>query len=462
MPISTPHDPFNLRIVSWWVKWADLDWPSPDNFDNIRRRADELASSSVNGAIIFGTHFRWDFLPYWDILHDYFATVADELHQRNIVLYDHHSAILVHRYEGREQMRQVKLHSGPHLPLAPASSAAASWEFNGYRLNSWRQIDILTGQPSYEPGYTAEHFCHLNPNFIESYLLYVKRLIAETGIDGLMCDDIGYANGWHSCGCQYCRQFFQEHFGYELPHHSDRTFWGNWNNPDWSAYTDSRFDSVARFYARVRSALPSPDYPMLACCSSTCSDDNVYSAHDILDQLAGCNIVNLEMVGNTPPIPGKDLTSDLSGRIVVLSHHMAAAREKNLPTFGCGYGFTEPCANIIWAMNKMLAANCWFSTLKARLGLPEAILRTLPHDAEPISKAFHFEKTHPELFKGSPMAQVGVYFSAHTRKHSCLGTLSNGLTRDYADTLSLLFQNGFNPASILTMPENSHEFSVIV
>ncbi len=36
-----------LRMVSWWIRWDDLNWPSPDNMDRIRRRADEMAEAAV-------------------------------------------------------------------------------------------------------------------------------------------------------------------------------------------------------------------------------------------------------------------------------------------------------------------------------------------------------------------------------------------------------------------------------
>ena len=77
-------------------------------------------------AIIFGAHFRWDYLPFFEILHDYLAAVADELHQRGIKLFDHHSVNLVHRYSTREEMRHVMRDSSVHLPLSPTWEAAAS------------------------------------------------------------------------------------------------------------------------------------------------------------------------------------------------------------------------------------------------------------------------------------------------------------------------------------------------
>ena len=156
------------RIVSWWLRLPDLNWPSHDGLERIKRRAEEIAASGATTAMIFGTHFRWDFLPYFTLLHDYLATVAEELHSRGVELYDHHSVNLVHRYSTPEEMRHVMLHSGPHLPLSPSREAAASWTYNGKLLNDWRMIDVKTRDVLYFPQYAAEGFCFCNPSFTEA------------------------------------------------------------------------------------------------------------------------------------------------------------------------------------------------------------------------------------------------------------------------------------------------------
>ena len=86
--------------------------------------------------------------------------------------------------------------------------------------------------------------------------------------------------------------------------------------------------------------------------------------------------------------------------VINASHHQAAARENGGRCFSTGFGFTEETANIVWAVNKVMGADCWFSTLKDRLGLPERILRTLPDEWDVIGRAFTFEKEHEALFAG--------------------------------------------------------------
>mgnify|MGYP001036387996 CR=1 FL=1 len=453
----------HIRMASWWITWKDLDWPSPDNLDLIRRRADAMAKAHVNTAGIFGAHFRWDFMPFFPILHDYMATVRTELNERGIRLFDHHSAVLVHRYETREEMRNVKLHSGPHLPFSPTWSAAASWEYHGQKLNDWRELDVRDGSVLYHPGYTAEMFCYNNDNFIEAYLEYVKELRRETGIDGLMSDDISQYMRWPGCGCASCREKFLRRAGIPLPPTTDRSFWANWDNPAWLEWIDMRFDAVANFFIKLRGILPA-DYPLMSCCSSSSGAAAPQTAHDIRDMNAGCNLVHLELCGNTPPYKHDKVTwnPSISSRIISSLHHLGAADEKGSECVGQGYGFTEPTAGIIWAVNKMVGAACWFSTLKARLGLPDTILATLPDDAEPAATAFGFEKTHPELFSGHPIAQAAVLFPYETRNHTIFGSLFNGVSRDFTDTIALLFSNGISPIVEMEIPSTTAKCPLLI
>ena len=68
------------RMATWWMHWPDLQWPDSDNLDRIKMRAEGFAKADVTAAVFFGAHFRWDFLPVFPLLHDYLATVAEQLH----------------------------------------------------------------------------------------------------------------------------------------------------------------------------------------------------------------------------------------------------------------------------------------------------------------------------------------------------------------------------------------------
>ena len=452
------------RLVNWWVRFEDLNWPSPDNMDRVKRRAEKMAEANITSAVIFGCHFRWDYLPYFTLLHDHIATIAEELHKYNIELFDRHSVNLIHRYDTAEQMRHVMLHSGPHIPFSPSREAAACWEYKGKRLNDWRMLDVKTGDILYFPQYAAEGFCYNNPEFIEAYCDYAKRLVADTGIDGLAAEDPTHYMHFLSCGCDHCRRELKQRTGIDLPTYEDRSFWGNWDNPAWKEWIDMRFESGKRFFEKLMPQLPK-DFPVTTCGSDSASAGMNGKASDARTYSAGgVNYVHCEWSGNTPPYKHDPVTSNspISRRLVSSSHHMAVAREGGLRCFTTGYGFTEPVANVIWALNKTLDQDCCFSTLKARLGLPQTILDTLPEEYDVVKKPYAFEKAHPELFEAEHIGQVGVYFSYETRNHTLYGNMDKGYYKDYSGALNLLLKNGLSPHTVFTIPKDAEKYPVIL
>lgn len=454
---------YHERIATWWMHWPDLQWPDADNHDKIKAKAEGFAEAGVSAAMFFGAHFRWDFLPVFPLLHDYIATVAEELHKYGIKLFDHHSVNLAHRYSTREEMRRVMVDSGPHLPFSPTFEAAKTWQYKGKYLNDWRMLDVKTGQPLWFPQYTAEGFCHRNPEFREAYQDYAKYLVSETGIDGLSADDAMYFMHHNACGCKYCREELQRRAGIDLPPVEDTSFWGNWDHPAWHHWLDLRFDAAGEFYEQLRGVLPE-SFMLTGCGANSASATALMSATDARTFLRGWNYVNMEMSGNTPPYKHDKLTANVpvAERLVNASHHQAAAREKGTGAFSTGFAHSEKQANVVWAVSKMLGADAWIGTLKTRLGLPWHILNTLPSEQDIVGQAFRFEKSHTELFAGESVGQLGVYFSYETRNHTLYGGLNQGYFRDYNDILRLLFQNGVNPHTVFSFPESKDAYPLII
>ncbi|MBE6713478.1 MAG: hypothetical protein E7580_08235 [Ruminococcaceae bacterium] len=452
------------RLVNWWLTWEDLNWPSVDMMDKIRRRAEAAAKANVTAAVLFGCHFRWDYLPYFTLLHDHIATTCEELHKVGIELYDRHSINLIHRYDTVDQMRHVMLHSGPHIPFSPSREAAASWEYHGKRLNDWRMIDVRTGKPLYYPQYASEGFCYRNPDFVEAYCDYAKKLVADTGIDGLAAEDPVHYMHLNSCGCEHCRGELKRRTGLELPPAEDRNFWGNWENPAWREWIDLRYEAGKEFFEKLMPVLPE-GFTVTTCGANSAAATTTASASDASRFVAGgSNYVHMELSGNTPPYKNDPVTVNrpVSGVAVGFSHHQAVARENGIRSFSTGYGFTTPSANIIWAVNKLLDTDCCFSTLKARLGLPDHILKTLPEEPELVEGVYTFEKDHPELFCGEQVAQVGVYFSYETRNNTCFGSMNKGYYSDYSTALKILFSAGIGAHTVLHLPKDPSTYPVLV
>ena len=435
------------RAVSWWLTFDDLAWPNSDLHDAIRRRADRCAASGVNCCLVFGAHFRWDFLPLWSRLHDLLRTIAVELHERKILLFDHHSSVLTHRPRNAAEVMNIVRRNRHHVPFYPSHEAAATWEFAGSRLNDWRMLDVETGQPVYLPAYDAEQFCMNHPAFRAAYGQYVQRLVKETGIDGLMSDDGIFYAGWRACSCPHCRERFRRDHGHELPPTTDAGFWGNRSSAAFRDWIEMRFRSSGDFLAGVRATL-GPAFPLVTCCSS--SDGHALPAYGMSyqDFIRSCDHVLLEMVGSTPSPAG---TWD--DRIPSQLLHLGLAQEHRLPCFGLAYGFFPDTAFFSWALNKFLGSDCWFSTLKGRLGAAAAQLATLADDSELVGEGFLWERAHPQLFAGQPDTDIAVMFSRATRDF--YGQVADDYTSDYHTVCLQLMRAGLTFDVVTTVPRGA-------
>ena len=402
-------DKSRYRAVSWWLTWEDLAWPNQALMEKIRRRADRCAASGVNCCIVFGAHFRWDFMPIWGRLHDLLRFIADELHQRQIVLFDHHSSVLTHRPRSREEALNIWRSNRHHVPFYPSNEIAATLQFNGSRLNDWRMLDVEASQPVYLATYNAEQYCMNNPAFREAYGQYLKQLLAETGIDGLMSDDGIFYADWRACACSHCRKRFKEQYGQSLPPVSDAGFWGNRGSQAFRDWIKMRFEACGDFLVDVKKVLP-PGFPLLTCCSS--SDGYALPAFGMSyqDFIRSCNLIMLEMCGSTPSIEGA-----WDERIPSQLLHLGIARDHHAACFGLGYGYFPDTAFFVWALNKFLGSDSWFSTLKGRLVATEPHLAALADDSELVGEGYRWEKARPQLFTGEVDTDIAVFFSRATR-----------------------------------------------
>ncbi len=434
-----------IRAISWWLTWKDLQWPDDDVAADIERRADAAAAAGVNCVVIFGMHFRWDYLPLWHNVHHLLKTIADALHKRNIRLFDHHSAVLIHRYSTIEEAQAMRTFNKHHVPFAPSRDMAATWQFNGEFLNDWRMINIATGEPVVLPQYTAEEFCLNNPGFRKAYCEYVKMLVAESGIDGLMCDDGFFYSGWTSCGCKWCREKFRNEFGRELPPVTDLTFWGNYSNDAFKDWIAMRYATTREFLEAVRSVV-TPEFPLMACCSSSADFEMAKYALTYQEFCKPCNYIMLEMTGNTPELDG-----GWNKHFPEQCLHLGIAQEYNFPCLGLGYGYTEQTAAFIWAFNKFLGSSTWVSTLKGRLGLPDSVTATLKDDPEIMGEVYNWEKANSALFDTETSTDTAVFFSRWTRDN--YGMTIEDYGKDYNLCCIELLNHNLTFDAVTNVPE---------
>ncbi len=442
-----------IRAFSWWLTWQDMMWPDPRVKDKICRRADEAARNGANMAVIFGAHFRWDFMPLWDRLHMLLAFIAEELHLRDIKLFDHHSSCLTHRPRNAKEMEEIFLKNRHHIPFYPGRDAAAQYSFNGEYINDWRMINLLTGKPDFIPTYIAEEFCMNNPGFRAGYAEYLKKLTDECPIDGLMSDDAIFDNAWETCGCKWCRKKFHDDWGYEIPPIDDAGFWGNRKSIAFRDYIRFRFESSSDFLRHVRESIP-PEISLMTCCCSSIGTYSTAAGMSYQDFAKHCDFVMLEMCGNIPDKNGRWDTQSASQAL-----HMAIAKEHKLPTIGLGYGFSEDSADFIWAVNRFLGSEPWFSTLKGRLDPSADHDLILKDDAELVGNAYLWEQAHQELFRGEFEADVAVFFSRTTRD-ACAQAEADYVD-DYRATCTTLLDDNI-PYFVVTHIPKVSEYPLLI
>jgi hypothetical protein len=433
------------RAVSWWLTWEDLTWPNPELMDKIRRRADCCAESGVNCCVIFGAHFRWDFMPLWGRLHDELSFLAGELHQRKILLFDHHSSVLTHRPRNREEALSIWKRNRHHVPFYPSSEEAATREFNGTKIDSWRMIDVETSAPAYLPAYNAEQYCMNNPSFRAAYVQYLKQLRSEVDIDGLVSDDNIFYAGWRACACEHCRARFKGEYGHTLPPVNDANFWGNRRSEAFRDWIAMRFQSAGDFLMDVKNGFP-PDFPLLSDCSSSESQILPAFGMSYQDFIQNCNHVMLEICGSTPTLEGT-WDNFIPSQLL----HLNIARDHNAPCFGLGYGFFPDTAFFVWAVNKFLGSDCWFCTLKGRLNAKQAELDVLSDDSELVGEGYRWEKAHPHLFGGEVDTDVAVFFSRATR--DLYGQIAGDYVNDYSTSCLHLMRANISFDVVTEIPE---------
>ncbi len=76
--------------------------------DAIRRKAEKYAEADITSAVIYGCHFRWDYMPYFILLNDYLATVAETFAKAGY-------AVIITSRDGGSGLLHGR-HSPRHLP----------------------------------------------------------------------------------------------------------------------------------------------------------------------------------------------------------------------------------------------------------------------------------------------------------------------------------------------------------
>jgi hypothetical protein len=403
-------------MASWWLLWEDLIFPENGIEEKVVKQARKFKEAGIDTVVIFGCHFRWDYIYNWERFHNLLKFIVDTCHKEEIKVFDHHSANLVHRVSNAQEYSNISRTNRHHVPFFPSREFADTITFDGHKLNDFRMVSVQDGKPCYLSSYNAEIFCMNNTDFVKAYQKYLKELL-KTGIDGLMPDDVIYYPGWKSCGCKFCREKFKNNFGHDLPPTSNEDFWGNYESPAFKDWLDMRYHDSLDFLNAVKETV-GVDFPLMSCCSTSSLKVLDGSGMNAIIMSRALNNIMLEMCGEI--VSEK---SDYLEHISDLMLHKAVAANHNYPNIGLGYAHNKDSAFVIWALNKIFTSNCWISTLTGRLGVSENTRKLIPDEADIIKEAYGFEKQHQDLFKAESSARLAILFSLENLVY-------NGCTQD--------------------------------
>lgn len=245
---------WEAKFGFFWYNDDELFKFNQEDFD---KKAKKIADSGINIVMTFScTHFRWTFHRYWDRILRCLEMTVKACHRYGIKVVEHHSSHLTFNPQNQDHWDYTE------RILNVRGSSVSSWERlvetindeiyeNGKPVSSFRQVDGRTGEHAWS-NYNGYCMCFNNPDYREAYFKYLER-VYETGVDGIMTDDVQYFARGHACACQHCQKLFKEETGYDLPGPGKEweLFWGDYDNPVYIAWERFRRKSTERFQRKV-------------------------------------------------------------------------------------------------------------------------------------------------------------------------------------------------------------------
>jgi len=359
-----------LHIASWWCTLEDILWPQKQVVDKIKRRAEAFSKSSIDTAINFGFHIRFDFSNYFGQLHGYYANVCEELHKYDIKFMDHYSCNHVERPRGEDEFRKVHKGQRHHVLLFHDPVAADYAQYEGHFFKDICEVDLRDGTRGYARQYQMEVFCHNNPDFLEMHGKYLKRLLNEVPLDGMQVDDMCDYAGLTTCGCSHCRSRFKKEYGHEIPPFGDSSFWGdtaknmllwgNYENPVFRDWIRMKMDSVADHVKMVKGLIG--EKPLMTCCSST-GPITLNSVALNLERMAPyLDYFMLENVGlNINCADWVKMDAE------ALQQKDIAQKRGNAPAMALSYTVYRDGGYLGWCLSRFWGVANWSSTLNQRM-----------------------------------------------------------------------------------------------
>ncbi len=250
----------------WRASWRFIRYDDYEIFDAddayFDRQAKEIADAGFTHVMTFSnTHFRWSFRREFGRLTEVLRRQTAACHRHNLRIVEHHSANLSWNYGSEAQRREVLKQADPGRWPHFEEDMSLDSVYRGVRFGDLLQVSGRTGKP-FLCFMNSYGMCHNNPDYRRFYFDYLDTLY-NTGIDGIMTDDIQFLSGplseetaqfdMDSCACSACREKFRSQTGYELP--EPGAAWEEFQRdryaPRFQAWKRFRYESSLDFHRQV-------------------------------------------------------------------------------------------------------------------------------------------------------------------------------------------------------------------
>lgn len=394
------------RFAWFWFNYDEIFSLSVEDFES---RAKELKKRGITIAILFTcTHFRLSFHPYWDEITSCIARIVKAFHKYNIRVVEHHSASLIYDLKNSLSWDRLKHDLGSYSDW---NTGIENWdrlipfhmnnpEIDGVPLDSIIQIDGRTGLPVVSQ-YNTRVVCYNNPDYRRIYFDYLKS-VCDTGIDGIMNDDIQYFGDKNACTCIHCRKLFKEQTGYELPEpESWNKFFNDYKNPAYLAWERFKRDStkamkyaLADLYSSLGLSLIRPQYSSNTISFSITASDGFDDTCELWDIIFHENCFS------------SIIKASYLCYMTEAVHRYAKAERHGIPAMSLFYPDSPDSVYFSWALSQ-----CWGEMYSGTFHGKDITELEAPFRS--------FENIHKQLFcNPKKYSDVAFYFSRKTRDYT--------------------------------------------
>ncbi len=408
---TTPSTPWEERFG-----WYHYDGRAVFGYGEteLDEAAKLYADNGVTAVILFGAHFRFSFIAYWNAIEDFIARFTRSFHKYGIKVIEHHSTHLTYRPVDPETFWKENLSPGKQFYTYPdfRNQCESCLTPEGVHPDTFAQIDGSTGKPCLSSyihtegkdvhwifkHYNGNAHCFNHPAFEEAYWGHVKRIIEKAHIDGIMNDDVQWFGGGNACTCAYCRAKFKAETGYNLP---DTEHWGeffeHYERPDYIAWKRFKKKQSGDFHFRMDERYKSIGFhPMRpAYCAEVLPFDTTCYGFEPAQKL--WDFIFQECCGII-----KDSFVCFAGEAI---HRFAMAKRNGKPPMALLYPQTAGSAYAAWAL-----CRSWGQLYTGTSGDPNSTFD------RPMRA---FEKEHAQYFRNPvKKADCAFWFSPETRDYS--------------------------------------------